>query len=99
VLLPSVSLTIGGKAVILAPAHVSTAQGLGGASLWAGNLGDDLLNQAHSVTVDTSTRRSRGASTAPCTKKPQPKPGLSFGRTAKPTQTFAVPSKQTPAVP
>jgi hypothetical protein len=52
VLLPSVSLTVGGKAVILAPAHVSVAQGLGGVSMWAGNLGNDLLNQAHTITID-----------------------------------------------
>jgi hypothetical protein len=52
VLIPSVSLTVGGKAVTLAPAHVSVSQGLGGVSMWAGNLGNDLLNQGHAVTVD-----------------------------------------------
>jgi hypothetical protein len=52
VLLPSVSLTVGGKAVTIAPAHVSVAQGLGGVSIWAGNLGNDLLNQGDAVTVD-----------------------------------------------
>lgn len=52
VLLPSVSFSIGGKAVALVPAHVSVAQGLGGVSIWAGNLGNDLLNQAKAVTID-----------------------------------------------
>jgi predicted aspartyl protease len=52
VLLPSVSLIIGGKVVNLAPAHVSTTQGIGGTRMWAGNLGNDLLNQAHSITID-----------------------------------------------
>jgi predicted aspartyl protease len=52
VVLPSVPLTVGGKDVTLAPAHVSVAQGLGGTNMWAGNLGVDLLNQAHTVTID-----------------------------------------------
>jgi predicted aspartyl protease len=52
VLLPSVSLSVGGKVVNLAPAHVSIAQGIGGTSMWAGNLGNDLLDQAHSITID-----------------------------------------------
>ena len=52
VLLSSVSLSVGGRIVTLAPAHVSIAQGLGGNSMWAGNLGNAELNQAHSIAID-----------------------------------------------
>lgn len=52
VLLPPVSLIVGGKMVMLPHAHVSTEKGLGGTTIWAGNLGDDLLTQSHAITVD-----------------------------------------------
>jgi tetratricopeptide (TPR) repeat protein len=49
ILLPSATLQIGGYDVTLKPAHVFTTHGLG----WsAGNLGIDLLNQGHSITLD-----------------------------------------------
>jgi hypothetical protein len=38
--------------VSLTPAHVFVAHGGGGGSIWAGNLGNDLLNQAHAITLD-----------------------------------------------
>jgi len=50
ILLPSVTFSIGGKDVILKPAHVFTEHGDG---LWAaGNLDKDLLKQAHAFTLD-----------------------------------------------
>jgi predicted aspartyl protease len=50
ILLPSVLLGIGAKNVILRPAHVFTEHGNG---TWAaGNLGMDLLKQAHSFALD-----------------------------------------------
>ena len=50
ILLPSVTLTVGGKDVVLKPAHVFTEHGNG---TWAaGNLGMDLLKQAHAFTLD-----------------------------------------------
>ncbi len=50
ILLPSVSFLIGGKNVVLKPAHVFTEHGNGP---WAaGNLGMDLLKQAHAFTLD-----------------------------------------------
>jgi predicted aspartyl protease len=52
ILLPSVALQVGGKDVTLAPAHIFVANGVGGGSMWAGNLGNDLLNQAHAITLD-----------------------------------------------
>ena len=52
VLLPPVALAIGGKTVTLPHAHVSTDQGLGGTTIWAGNLGIDALQQSHAVTFD-----------------------------------------------
>jgi predicted aspartyl protease len=52
ILLPSVALQIGGKDVNLTPAHVFVVHGVGGGSIWAGNLGNDLLNQAHAITLD-----------------------------------------------
>jgi hypothetical protein len=53
-LLPSIALQIGGKGkdVRLTPAHVFVANGVGGGTMWAGNLGNDLLNQAHAITLD-----------------------------------------------
>lgn len=52
ILLPSVALRIGGRDVTLTPAHVFVVHGVGGGSIWAGNLGNDLLNQAHAITLD-----------------------------------------------
>ena len=50
ILLPSVPFVIGGKHVELRPAHVFTEHGNG---TWAaGNLGMDLLKQAHAFTLD-----------------------------------------------
>lgn len=50
ILLPSVTFEIGGKNVVLRPAHVFTDHGNG---TWAsGNLGMDLLRQAHAFTLD-----------------------------------------------
>lgn len=49
-LLPSVNFEIGGKSVVLKPAHVFTEHGNG---TWAsGNLGMDLLRQVHAFTLD-----------------------------------------------
>jgi hypothetical protein len=52
VLLPSIKIRVGGREVTLAPAHVFLANGVGGETPWAGNLGNDLLNQAHTITLD-----------------------------------------------
>lgn len=50
ILLPSVTFEIDGKSVVLRPAHVFTEHGNG---TWAsGNLGMDLLRQAHAFTLD-----------------------------------------------
>ncbi len=50
ILLPSVIFEVGGKSVVLRPAHVFTDHGNG---TWAsGNLGMDLLRQAHAFTLD-----------------------------------------------
>lgn len=59
ILLDSVGFQIGGYAVKLKPAHVFVTRGLGGESPWAGNLGNDLLNQAHTVTLDFQTMSLR----------------------------------------
>jgi hypothetical protein len=50
VLLPSVTFEVGGRAVTLKPAHVYTKYGL--TSWAAGNLGNDLLHQAQTITLD-----------------------------------------------
>jgi len=50
VLLPSVTFEVGGSAVTLKPAHVYTKYGL--TSWAAGNLGNDLLHQAQTITLD-----------------------------------------------
>jgi predicted aspartyl protease len=52
VLLSSVVLHVGGRDVNLTPAHVLVEHGIGGNSIWAGNLGNDLLNQARTITLD-----------------------------------------------
>jgi predicted aspartyl protease len=50
ILLPSVTFEIDRKRVVLTPAHVFTDHGVG---TWAsGNLGMDLLKQAHTFTLD-----------------------------------------------
>jgi hypothetical protein len=50
VLLPSVDFQVGGREVTLKPAHVFLTHGL---SEWAaGNVGNDLLHQAHTITLD-----------------------------------------------
>ncbi len=49
VLLPSVTFQIGGRDVVLKPAHVFVTHSLG---RWAGNLGNDLLHQAQTITLD-----------------------------------------------
>ncbi|MBB5060259.1 putative aspartyl protease [Granulicella aggregans] len=55
--LPSVTFKLGGKDVVLKPAHVFTEQGNG---TWAsGNLGMDLLKQAQSFTLDFSAMELR----------------------------------------
>ena len=50
ILLPSVTLQLGGGTAVLKPAHVFTEQGNG--SWAAGNLGMDLLGQSSSFTLD-----------------------------------------------
>ena len=50
ILLPSVTFNVGGQDVELKPAHVFTEHGNG--SWAAGNLGMDLLKQAHTFTLD-----------------------------------------------
>jgi hypothetical protein len=52
VLLPSVTLKVGGHEVSLKPAHVLVKQSSDTSSWAAGNLGMDLLNQAQTVTFD-----------------------------------------------
>jgi predicted aspartyl protease len=52
VLLPSVTLQVGSHDVSLAPAHVLVKQSTETSSWAAGNLGIDLLNQAHDITFD-----------------------------------------------
>jgi predicted aspartyl protease len=52
VLLPAVTLEVGGRAVELKPAHVLVKQSSDTSSWAAGNLGMDLLNQASTITID-----------------------------------------------
>jgi hypothetical protein len=52
VLLPSITLQVGGHDVSLAPAHVLLKQSSDTSSWAAGNLGIDLLNQARVITFD-----------------------------------------------
>jgi hypothetical protein len=52
VFLPSVTLQVGGHDVSFAPAHVLLKQSSDTSSWAAGNLGIDLLNQAHVITFD-----------------------------------------------
>jgi hypothetical protein len=59
VLLPAVTLTVGGHDVNLKPAHVLVKQSSDTSSWAAGNLGMDLLNQARAVTLDFHTTTPR----------------------------------------
>lgn len=52
VLLPSLTMTVGGHDVTLAPAHILTKVSSETSSWAAGNLGIDLLNQAHTISFD-----------------------------------------------
>ena len=52
VLLPAVTLQVGGQAISLKPAHVLLRQSSDTSSWAAGNLGMDLLNQASTITID-----------------------------------------------
>jgi predicted aspartyl protease len=52
VLLPAVTLQVGGHNVSLEPAHVLVKQSSDTSSWAAGNLGMDLLNQAHAIILD-----------------------------------------------
>jgi predicted aspartyl protease len=52
VLLPSLTMSVGGHDVTLSPAHVLTKESSDTSSWAAGNLGIDLLNQAHSIAFD-----------------------------------------------
>ena len=52
VILPLVTLRIGGHDVLLRPAHVLLQKSSGTSGMFEGNLGMDLLNQAHAVTLN-----------------------------------------------
>jgi predicted aspartyl protease len=52
IVLPSLNLSVGGRDVLLQPAHVLLQKGSGTSDLYSGNLGMDLLTQAHSITLD-----------------------------------------------
>jgi hypothetical protein len=52
VVLPLVTLRIGGHDVLLRPAHVLLQKSSGTSGMFAGNLGMDLLNQAHTITLN-----------------------------------------------
>ena len=52
VILPSVTLRMGGHDVLLQPAHVLLQNSSGTSGMFEGNLGMDLLNQAHAVTLN-----------------------------------------------
>lgn len=52
VILPSVTLRIGGHDVLLRPAHVLLQKSSGTSGMFEGNLGMDLLNQAHTITLN-----------------------------------------------
>jgi hypothetical protein len=52
VFLPSVTLQVGAHDVVLKPAHVLLKEHNSNSAWYFGNLGMDLLNQAHSVTLD-----------------------------------------------
>lgn len=52
VILPLVTLRIGGHDVLLRPAHVLLQKTSGTSGMFEGNLGMDLLNQAHAITLN-----------------------------------------------
>lgn len=52
VILPSVTLSIGGREVLLRSAHVLLEKSSGTSGMFEGNLGMDLLNQAHTITLN-----------------------------------------------
>jgi hypothetical protein len=52
VILPLVTLRIGGHDVLLRPAHVLLQKSSGTSGMFEGNLGMDLLNQAHTITLN-----------------------------------------------
>jgi predicted aspartyl protease len=52
VMLPLVTLRIGGHDLLLRPAHVLLENSSGTSGMFAGNLGMDLLNQAHTITLN-----------------------------------------------
>jgi hypothetical protein len=55
VILPSVTLRIGGHDVLLQPAHVLLQKSSGTSGMFEGNLGMDLLNQAHAITLNVQS--------------------------------------------
>ena len=52
VLVPALSFIVGGREVQLTPAHVLLKDNNSNSNWFAGNLGMDLLNQAHTVEID-----------------------------------------------
>ena len=52
VILPSLTLRIGRHDVLLRPAHVLLQKSNGTSGMFEGNLGMDLLNQAHAITLN-----------------------------------------------
>jgi predicted aspartyl protease len=52
VILPLVTLRIGGRDLLLRPAHVLLEKSSGTSGMFEGNLGMDLLNQAHTITLN-----------------------------------------------
>jgi len=52
VVLPVLAFTVGGREVQLKPAHILLRDNNSNSNWFAGNLGMDLLNQAHSVEID-----------------------------------------------
>jgi len=52
VLVPALSFIVGGREVQLTPAHILLKDNNSNSNWFAGNLGMDLLNQAHTVEID-----------------------------------------------
>lgn len=52
VAIPSLTFTVGGRHVALKPAHILLHDNNSTSNRFAGNLGMDLLNQAHGVEID-----------------------------------------------
>ena len=57
VVLPSVTLQAGAYGLLLKPAHVLLVEHSSTSSMYFGNLGMDLLNQAHNITLDFRSMR------------------------------------------